>query len=56
MKHLLMDPAFPDLVAAAAQRNEPKSPSRQPKPAADDVADAFLTFLGKMEITSTRLW
>jgi hypothetical protein len=58
MKHLLMDPAFPDLVAAAAaaQRNEPTSPSRRPPPAPDDAAEAFVTFLGRMEIASSRLW
>jgi len=58
MKHLLMDPAFPDLVAAVAvaQRNEPKPPSRRSEPVPDDGADAFLTFLGRMEIASNRLW
>jgi hypothetical protein len=58
MKHLLMDPAFPDLVAAVAvaQRNEPKPPSRQPEPIPNDAAETFLTFLGRMEIASSRLW
>jgi hypothetical protein len=56
VKHLLMDPAFPDLVAAAAEqrRRELKDWRRDEEPA--PAADAFMIFLGKLEVASTRLW
>jgi hypothetical protein len=59
MKHMLMDPAFPDLVAAAAaaeREQELHRPRRAPEPEPEDLADAFLTFLGKIHLASTRLW
>jgi hypothetical protein len=59
MKHMLMDPAFPDLVAAdaAAEREQELQRSRHaPEPEPEDLADAFLTFLGKIHVASSRLW
>jgi hypothetical protein len=59
MKHMLMDPAFPDLVAAAAaaeREREIKRPHTHPEPEPEDIADAFLTFLGKIHFNSSRLW
>ena len=59
LKHLLMDPAFPDLVAnwAATDQGEPArgtgNDNRERKGA--DPADP-LTLLGKLEIAATRLW
>ncbi len=60
MRHLLTDPAFPDLVAAAAADAE--SELRANRSARDrreqrvDNLDAYLTLLGKMEMAATRLW
>ena len=58
MKHMLMDPAFPDLVAAAAaaEMDELLRPRNAPEPEPEDLADAFLTFLGKIQIAETRFW
>ena len=59
MKHMLMDPAFPDLVAAAAatqRETELQRPRRAHEPLPEDLADAFLTFLGKIQIAETRFW
>lgn len=59
MKHMLMDPAFPDLVAAAVaveRENELRRPRNGPEPRPEDLADAFLTFLGKLHFGSSRLW
>ena len=59
LKHLLMDPAFPDLVAnwAATDQGEltrgTGNDNRERKSA--DLADP-LTLLGKLEIAATRLW
>ncbi len=59
LKHLLMDPAFPDLVAnwAAVDESGPAGSSandeRERKSA--DPTDP-LTMLGKIEIAATRLW
>jgi hypothetical protein len=63
MRHLLMDPAFPDIVgewaadpgetggseaSASANDNGEDSP--------DDFSDPLLAALGKLEIAATRLW
>ena len=61
MKNLLMDPAFPDLVAEWAgsddtllQRCECANDNgEQP---VNDVADPLLLTLAKLEIAATRLW
>src|SRR5256885_710211 len=54
MKHLLMDPAFPDLVAAVAEqrRRELKDWRRDDEPA--PAADAFMIFLGQREAPLER--
>ena len=57
MKHLLMDPAFPDLIAdwAAEEHGESEySPARPER--REHLTDAFLHFLGKLEVASNRLW
>jgi hypothetical protein len=58
MKHLLMDPAFPDLVGgwAADDRdcaNDNKDDCAEP---IHDLSDPLLTVLARMEIAATRLW
>jgi len=60
MRHLLMDPTYPDLVGAAALA-DPMSGRPLPRPCNDDhtndslAEEAFFTFLGRMEIAATRL-
>jgi hypothetical protein len=57
MKHMLMDPAFPDLVAAAAAAEKDKAlQHRRNRPMPEDAVDAFLTFLGKIQVAPSRLW
>jgi hypothetical protein len=62
MRHLLMDPAFPDIVAEwaadlaetggsacnCANDNGEDSP--------DDLSDPLIAVLGRLEIAATRLW
>ena len=57
MKHLLMDPAFPDLIAdwAAEEQSERDYPPTRPE-RCEHLTDAFLDFLGKLEVASNRLW
>ena len=56
MKHLLMDPAFPDLIPTAAAEEHERKPHNDFVEAPIDLTDEFLTFLGQAEIASTRLW
>ena len=62
MKHLLMNPAFPDLVgqaaASEARREARTSPGANDNRARLDaeLADPFLTLIGEAEIAATRLW
>ena len=60
LKHMLMDPAFPDLVADWATINGRTPEARNwangnRKNADADHADR-LTVLGRLEIAATRLW
>ena len=59
LRHMLMDPAFPDLVADWAADEEATAATcanDNREEAADDLADPLLTLLGKQEIAATRLW
>ena len=58
MKHLLMDPAFPDIVGAWAAEerdcaNDNHGKDHEPN---HDLSDPLLIILAKMEIAATRLW
>jgi hypothetical protein len=60
LKHMLMDPAFPDLVADWATSDEEQSAAGgcandNREPVVTDQLDP-LTALGKVEIAATRLW
>jgi len=59
LKHLLMDPAYPDLVAdwATVDESGPAAASANDKREGQsaDPADP-LTMLAKLEIAATRLW
>ncbi len=60
MRHLLTDPAFPDLVAAAAADAESELRANRSARTAASSASIILTLtwtlLGKMEMAATRLW
>jgi hypothetical protein len=59
MRHMLMDPAFPDLVAAAAaaeRESELKAERHEPEKKPEDPAEAFLNLLRQLDVASTRLW
>ena len=62
MRHLLMDPAFPDIVGEWAQRvcglecgpaNDNRSDEDED---GDDFAEAFLLEIARREIDATRAW
>jgi len=60
LKHMLMDPAFPDLVGDWAAGDDEESAARgtandNREDRTADPADA-LTRLGRLEIAATRLW
>ena len=61
MKHLLMDPAFPDIVGDWAARvliNRAPAPcandNLQDRP--NDFADPLFAAVAQVEIAATRLW
>ena len=59
MKHMLMDPAFPDLVAKAAteeRKSELAAANDDAEPAPRDPMELFLDLLAKMEVAATRVW
>jgi hypothetical protein len=57
MKHLLMNPAFPDIVGEAARaEREPRARIHPRQAEQEGAAIAFLDFLGRMEVAATRLW
>jgi hypothetical protein len=60
MKHLLMDPAFPDLIAEWAgndSRNAAHDCANDNcQDIAGDLADPLLITLGRLEVAATRLW
>jgi hypothetical protein len=62
MRHLLMDPAFPDIVGAwAAEAHVSPAARPCPRPCNDDYAehdyaDPLLDLLGRLEIDATRVW
>lgn len=62
MKHMLMDPAFPDIVGEWAARGlQPDTQgcdhtNDNDDEAANDLSDPLLTLIGKLEIAATRLW
>jgi hypothetical protein len=62
MRHVLMDPAFPDLVGewAAAQADDWLEPSfletLDEAEVGDDVADAIVIAAALADISNTRAW
>jgi hypothetical protein len=60
MKHLLADPAFPDIVGQWAAGDEAKPVAGANDNAAadweDELSDPFLDAVARMEVAATRLW
>ena len=61
MRHLLMDPAFPDIVAEWAEeearaRYEPAEWANDNELKPEELADPFLPLLIRAEIDATRIW
>jgi uncharacterized protein (DUF2345 family) len=61
MRHLLMDPAFPDIVGEWAEK-EARDQARRSDGANDnhgqhpDSSDPLLALVARAEIEATRLW
>jgi hypothetical protein len=60
MRHLLMDPAFPDIVGEWAQRvcglEGPPANDNAGRDDEDELADRFLLEIARREIDATRAW
>jgi hypothetical protein len=62
MKHLLMDPAYPDIVGewAAAQVEEQRDDRRCANDNIEEVENVLpqplLTLLARLDVAATRLW
>ena len=62
MKHLLSDPAFPDIVGEwAAEEARKEATTLAPcandnPPEADALSDPLLALVARAEIEATRLW
>jgi hypothetical protein len=61
MRHLLMDPAFPDIVGEWAEQEAKDEASKVPcandnhdEPA--ELSDPLLALVARAEIEATRLW
>jgi hypothetical protein len=61
MRHLLMDPAFPDMVGEWAENEAraaapPGSWANDNHADRDDLSDPLLALVATSEIQATRLW
>lgn len=61
MRHLLMDPDFPDIVgewAADEAKEQAKCASANDNSLrdGDGVSDPLLSMIAKLEVAATRLW
>ena len=58
MRHLLHDPAFPDIVGAWAttEAASPANDNDGERPELDDINDPLLLLLARIEVAATRLW
>ena len=63
MRHLLMDPAFPDVVGAWAADQAPRptprrcaNDNRGDHGQDGDLSDPLLDLFARLEIAATRLW
>ena len=55
MRHLLMDPRFPDIVGAWAREAEGPA-NDNPDEEFDDFADLFLLEIARRDIEANRAW
>lgn len=61
MRHLLQDPAFPDIVAEWAEEEvpaqyEPGEWANDNEMTVEQLADPFLPIIIRAEIEATRVW
>ena len=61
MKHLLMHPAYPDIVGewaaeAAPAASAPGTANDNDGEDGEDPGDPFLTMMARIEIAASRLW
>lgn len=60
MRHLLVDPHFPDIVGQwAAMPDEPEAPANdndRRKDFTDALAESILATLARIDVDATRLW
>ena len=56
MRHLLMDPAFPDLVGQLAQQRDEDRSANDNSREAEELSDPLLIALAQAEIAATRCW
>jgi hypothetical protein len=60
MKHLLMDPAFPDIVgewaAGESQAQAASGCANDNDGELEELSDPLLTLVARAEIEATRLW
>ena len=56
MRHLLMNPAFPDLVGQLADRREDDCCANDNSREAEELSDPLLIAFARAEIEATRCW
>jgi hypothetical protein len=61
MRHLLMDPAFPDIVRESAARPDEDGAcgcanDNRGEDQPNDLSDPLLAKLAELEVAATRLW
>lgn len=57
MRHLLMDPAFPDLVGQLAdERKDNRCANDNGAEREDELSDPLLVAFARAEIAATRCW
>jgi hypothetical protein len=61
MRHLLMDPAFPDIVGAwaaeeARTASKPRESVNDNEGVTDALSDPFLALVARAHVEATRIW
>ena len=56
MRHLLMDPAFPDLVGQLADERKNERSANDNSREAEELSDPLLIAFARAEIEATRCW
>jgi hypothetical protein len=61
MKHALMDPSFPDLIAAAAAAHSAeltfdRAPPRRSAECLNAISELVVMLMAELDIAATRVW